>query len=668
MRALLDGVVFYSAMSIAGVLLLLVGGSLETSWLALLGGAFAVLYASANLIVRREYLSNLVEGIRSGRLDLQDFAGNLDLRELEALAEMWGKALDERSSGIALALLQLAAPLARHGFADVVRQRCGHPDPRARLACLDALADCGDEVQSELLRAGLEDRDPAIRRRAASLAAQLPLIDGELRDRLRPMLADADAVVRARVAALLGLEGQDTLRAMLVSDAPGTIVAALAEIPADLVPDALARIESQHSEVQAAVIECLTRLDVLDALPPEQLVEDLRHEDPAVRRSAAAALASRHDEEAIHALARALDDVSRTVRLEAQVALSSLGDAGVHAAAPYTKGSRVWTVDAALSTIAEVDSDIAQAVLRRCYGERVREAWMFCLAIAQSGQRDDVDARFLRAALDNAYQRATGLALRILELSEDPAVVRSIRRELDIEASHDRGEALEVLSNLGERADSQLFALLLEDEALEEKLPALSSIPGGLTGPTSLDDVLHEASHAQDRWLRLAAARYGRGTPPTPQEREIMERLLALQSVPLFTHLSLEQLEIINRLLQEVQYLSGEVIVREGDPGDELFVLVEGEVEFIKAYQSEAEEPLHTMRPVGYFGEIAVLDDEPRSLTVRASEDSRLLTLAGARFKELIMQAPEISFEVFPVLIRRIRAAEERLSQKRQSA
>jgi CRP-like cAMP-binding protein len=59
---------------------------------------------------------------------------------------------------------------------------------------------------------------------------------------------------------------------------------------------------------------------------------------------------------------------------------------------------------------------------------------------------------------------------------------------------------------------------------------------------------------------------------------------------------------------------------------------------------------------------MSVLDDEPRSATAIASRDARLLTLAGARFKELILQAPEISFEVFPVLMRRIRAAETRLT------
>ena len=142
-----------------------------------------------------------------------------------------------------------------------------------------------------------------------------------------------------------------------------------------------------------------------------------------------------------------------------------------------------------------------------------------------------------------------------------------------------------------------------------------------------------------------------------------MERLLALQRVPLFTHLSLEQLEVINRLLQEVQFLAGEIIMREGEPGGELYILVEGEVDVYKAWRTPAEEKLASMQPVSYIGEMSVLDNEPRSATVIARSDARLLTLAGARFKELILQAPEISFEVFPILMRRIRTAESRLTE-----
>jgi len=64
---------------------------------------------------------------------------------------------------------------------------------------------------------------------------------------------------------------------------------------------------------------------------------------------------------------------------------------------------------------------------------------------------------------------------------------------------------------------------------------------------------------------------------------------------------------------------------------------------------------------VNYFGEMAILDGAPRSATVVAGTDARLLKLNGERLNELILQTPEIAFELFRVLTQRIRAAEGRL-------
>ncbi len=143
-----------------------------------------------------------------------------------------------------------------------------------------------------------------------------------------------------------------------------------------------------------------------------------------------------------------------------------------------------------------------------------------------------------------------------------------------------------------------------------------------------------------------------------------MERLLALKQVPLFAHLSLEQLEAVHRIAREVDYLPNEVIVREGDPGGELFLLIEGRVRVINNYGAAAETPLRTISAVSYFGEMAILDDEPRSATVVAAERARLLSLDGKSIKELILQMPEISFEILRVLTQRVRVAENRLANR----
>jgi CRP/FNR family cyclic AMP-dependent transcriptional regulator len=143
-----------------------------------------------------------------------------------------------------------------------------------------------------------------------------------------------------------------------------------------------------------------------------------------------------------------------------------------------------------------------------------------------------------------------------------------------------------------------------------------------------------------------------------------MERLLALQQVPLFSQLSLEQLEAVQQITREVEYLANEPIVREGDPGGELYLLIEGKVRIFKNYGTLDERSMNTVSAVSYFGEMAAIDGERRSATVIAAERSRMLCLEGESLKDLIRQMPEISFEIMRVLTSRVRGAEARLSER----
>jgi CRP-like cAMP-binding protein len=144
-----------------------------------------------------------------------------------------------------------------------------------------------------------------------------------------------------------------------------------------------------------------------------------------------------------------------------------------------------------------------------------------------------------------------------------------------------------------------------------------------------------------------------------------MQRLLALRRVSLLSGLSLERLQAVERIATEAEYLKGEVIVREGEPGDELYLLVEGAVDVVKDAGTPAEARVNTLGAGGYFGEMAVLDGSPRSATVLAASDARVLVLAGARLRELVHEMPDLAFDLLRVLAERIRRAEERLASER---
>jgi hypothetical protein len=251
------------------------------------------------------------------------------------------------------------------------------------------------------------------------------------------------------------------------------------------------------------------------------------------------------------------------------------------------------------------------------------------------------------------------IAFRVLELLESPRVVRRVQRALRFGNARSRGDALEVLSNLGDRAAARLLVLFHEPGPIEERVAALGA---AVSLPTSREAFLADARRSEGRWMRmaLAASDHCMGETPNP-EATVMERLLALKRVPLFENLNLDQLEAVLRLTRDATFLPDEVIVREGDPGGELFLVLEGSAEAWLDYRGANPQQLSTMPAGSYFGEMAILDDEPRSATVVARDPARLLALDGDSLKALLREMPEIAFELLRVMTARVRASEQRL-------
>ena len=216
-----------------------------------------------------------------------------------------------------------------------------------------------------------------------------------------------------------------------------------------------------------------------------------------------------------------------------------------------------------------------------------------------------------------------------------------------------------MLTHLGNREASQALAVLLEAGPVEDKIGALRGLGAP---PRSADERIARAAAHPAPWVRRAA-RAAADSGADPQESATMERLLALRQVSLLSGLSLERLQAVDRVAREAEYVTGEVIVREGEPGDELYLLVEGTVE-VRRQTGEGEVRLDTLGAGAYFGEMAVLDGSPRSATVVATSDVRALVLDGVRLRELVLEMPELAFDLLRVLAERVRRAERRAQER----
>ena len=110
-----------------------------------------------------------------------------------------------------------------------------------------------------------------------------------------------------------------------------------------------------------------------------------------------------------------------------------------------------------------------------------------------------------------------------------------------------------------------------------------------------------------------------------------------LQTTPLFSHLDAPARDRLAPFLQEIRCRIGDVVIREGLPGEELYVVLEGELEVTRQGVD-----LAVLQKGEHFGEIALVLDSPRMATVTAITECRLLVLHRTILDELIVRRPEI--------------------------
>jgi len=103
-----------------------------------------------------------------------------------------------------------------------------------------------------------------------------------------------------------------------------------------------------------------------------------------------------------------------------------------------------------------------------------------------------------------------------------------------------------------------------------------------------------------------------------------------LRHLGLFGAMADSALEHLASSLTSVNPQAGEVLFREGDPADDMFVVLSGEIEVLKRSRQGSESRVAMLGPGDWFGEMSIVDVQPRSATVRAVAPSRLLRITSA--------------------------------------
>ena len=131
-------------------------------------------------------------------------------------------------------------------------------------------------------------------------------------------------------------------------------------------------------------------------------------------------------------------------------------------------------------------------------------------------------------------------------------------------------------------------------------------------------------------------------------------KICLLSGVSLFSPCAEHELRRIAALVDEIEAPKGKALVREGDPGAEFFVVVEG-----TATATQHGRKVATIGPGSFFGELALLDQGPRAATVTAQTDMQLLVLTSRAFFSLVDDLPSVNRKILGGMAERLRSAEQ---------
>jgi len=129
-----------------------------------------------------------------------------------------------------------------------------------------------------------------------------------------------------------------------------------------------------------------------------------------------------------------------------------------------------------------------------------------------------------------------------------------------------------------------------------------------------------------------------------------------LAQVPLFSGCSQDELRRLSRHTTEIPVAEGHVLVKEGDPGLEFFIVVDGHARVTRRGRKVGE-----LGPGSFFGELAVLIDRPRNATVTALGPMEVIVLTRREFTAALEEAPRLSRKIMTGMAARLADADSRL-------
>ena len=627
LKLLLDNAVLPLAAVVTGVGLLVVQRTIAggVEMLAVLGIVIGVLFILAALWVRALYVSAIYDRLRTHALSLADFQQAVGRPSPDQVAELRGyiRAGDDKVRQFATAALGKASPEA---FAAMVPELINAADPVIRRLALQLSTP--DNITDEQLDVAREDSDAWVRAAAAVTGATRRVRWGGSDELLHELWGSNTKDHRAAAVWAASFVGDHATVVSAMRDADPRVrlesIRSFAKMKGDVAGVAgplIASLRDDDIEVRREALQ-----QALRWTPPaedhqayaEALADGLASGDRDVRRLAAEAMA-----------AQSPDALLLTLPL-----LVSRDEAAAATIEALIRSGRPELFRHARS---HLEAHLADALHLARLSARV--------ARAAQHQGDDEAAGYtlLRIGLDDYTRLGIDSGLSAMRALHGKRGFATVERGLLSDEPQARVEALETLINFGPGWLAGPLAQLLDPESLDS----------GSARPLTHAELEALTNH-HDKWVKETAEAASRGPGAH------MKELIALKRVPLFATLTLEQLASIDRLMVTRHYVKGESIFRKGDVGAELYVVLEGEIRVHLDHDGH-EVTLARHGPSKVVGEMSVFDDQPRSASAQATENTSVRVLRRDRMQAIVHEHPEVLLEFVKNLSERLRQMNEQL-------
>lgn len=655
-RLFIDGVFTQVGMILAGGLLLILDLFPGLTFHFLAGALLSACAAILAIAAKSVYGGAILSALKAGGGAIFDYAPSVAKANDPRAVEITIEALRNGDVATRRAAASVSRSLDAAGVANALVEALEDDDAEVRRQAVLSLASGGrSEALLEIQNSLLDDVADVRRAAVEAIADLAPYRNGLFRI-MEEMVADSDPSVAAAAAISLlsngGTDrGRECIENLLDSGNPSLMTIALKAYQSfpDLMPvDVIAvLLKSSDASIRAAAARVI--VNARPAPPMVAIIELLLDSEPSVAHSARDALA----------------DAGKT----AVGALLDVLESDAHAAVGIDE--KILDVLSDMEGVSEKDRLAEYA--NRC-GERLR--WynnhIRTLTAAANGPRRVVDALAdcsrrtallfarARALVLGRYNHFTFEGLASPDSEERAYALEAIDSILDRRSAELALPVLDGSNNLPKSSASGMLAITKERVS-----DLVASGDPWLTAcvihelPDRLDAAwLQSCRDSESLLVRDAANRIEGigGTVNQDTTIPMVERVIILRKTPIFAKLTPLDLESVAAECEELDYNPGETITIEGEPGDRMFLIVEGSVKIVVG---DEKKEIAIRRQGDAIGEMALISHRPRIATMIAAETVKTLELEHRAFEQILRRSPDVSLAVMQVLCDRLTEASE---------